>query len=270
MNRTLRWLIGFVLPPLLLLLLVLLAWDAAVVWLKIAPYVLPRPWGVWAAASDHARELRSASGLTAAGALCGFAASLVAGTAVALVFSQSRVIQRSIYPYAIFLQTVPVIAIAPLVITWFGTGFLSVAIVAFIISLFPIITNATAGLTTIDQSLLELFAMHNASRAQVLLKLRLPNAVPYLVAGAKISCGLSVIGAIVGEMFAGYGTDSFGLGYLMVLTSGKLSTDYLFAAVVCSTLLGIAIFGAVSLIGSTILSRWHTTSSDDNSFSRRG
>src|SRR5262249_18495250 len=146
-----------------------------------------------------------------AAALLGFAMSLAAGTALALVFSQSRIVQRSIYPYAIFLQTVPIVAIAPVLILWFGYGLAGVVSVSFILSLFPIITNATAGLTMVDANLIELFEVNNASRGQMLFKLRLPNAVPNLVTGAKISCGLSVIGAIVGEIYAGFQGDNYGL-----------------------------------------------------------
>jgi NitT/TauT family transport system permease protein len=105
--------------------------------------------------------------------------------------------------------------------------------------------------------LLELFEINNASRAQVLFKLRLPNAIGHLVTGAKISCGLSVIGAIVGEMSAGFGTRSFGLGYLITMATGKLDTAYAFAAVICSALLSVAIFATVSSIGAVILARWH-------------
>ncbi len=160
--------------------------------------------------------------MTAAAALLGLAASLVVGMLVAVAFSQSAIVRRSVYPYAIFLQTVPSVALAPLVIVWFGLGFRSVVIVAFIISLFPIITNATTGLLDLDHNLLELFTMASASRSQVLLKLRLPNSIPYLIAGAKISCGLSVIGApIVGEFMAGIGDGSFGLGYLIYFRLGK-------------------------------------------------
>ena len=183
--------------------------------------------------------------------------SLVAGTALGLVFSQSRIIERSLYPYAIFLQTVPIVAIAPVVVMWFGHGFAGVVAVSFILSLFPMITNATTGLTAVDPQLVELFEIYNASRWQALVKLRLPNAVPYLVTGAKISCGLSVIGAIVGEISAGFGTQSFGLGYLISTTSGNLDTAYALAAVLASTLLSIAIFAAVTSLGATILTRWH-------------
>ena len=160
-----------------------------------------------------------------------------------------------------FCQTVPSVALAPLVIIWFGPGFASVVVVAFIISLFPIITNATTGLLDLDRNLVELFAMSSASRRQVLTKLRLPNSIPYLIAGAKISCGLSVIGAIVGEFTAGYGESAYGLGYLIIATSGRLQLDYLFAATLAAMLLGVVFFGAISLVGDWILRRWHAPGS---------
>ncbi|MBI3838010.1 MAG: ABC transporter permease [Planctomycetia bacterium] len=244
-------------PPMAFFALVVAIWQAATMFWNIPVYLVPAPGRVLLAAGEHAGELASATWLTASGALCGFALSLVAGTALGLIFAQSRMIQRSVYPYAIFLQTVPIVAIAPVVIMWFGNGFGGVVAVSFILSLFPIITNATAGLTTVAQHLVELFEIHNATRAQELFKLRLPNAVPHLVTGAKISCGLSVIGAIVGEISAGFGTQSFGLGYLITMTSGKLDTAYAFAAVLSSTVLSIAIFAAVNTIGATILTRWH-------------
>jgi NitT/TauT family transport system permease protein len=129
--------------------------------------------------------------------------------------------------------------------------------VSFIISLFPIITNMYAGLMAIDANLLELFELHNATRWQTLIKLRLPSAVPSLVTGAKVAAGLSVIGAIVGEFFAG-ATSLYGLGYLIPQALGQLKLDYGFAAVICSALLGLAVFASVSMAGSTILRRWQT------------
>ncbi len=257
MKRSTRYLLQVVLPPVAFFVALLAAWEGATAIWDIPLYLVPPPSRVLAVARDHASELANATRLTAEGALCGFAASLAIGTLLGLAFSQSRIVERSIYPYAIFLQTVPIVAIAPLIITWFGYGFTSVVVVSFTLSLFPIIANATSGLTMVEPNLLELFAIHNASRWQVLVKLRLPNAVPHLVTGAKISCGLSVIGAIVGEIFAGFGTTSLGLGYLITAAVGKLETAYLFAAVICSTLLSIAIFAAVNLVGATILARWH-------------
>ena len=252
------WLVEVALPPLAFLVLVVAIWQAATVWWEVPAYLVPSPMRVWDAAREHAEELSVATWMTTVAALGGLGASLVVGTTLGLLFAQSRVVERSIYPYAIFLQTVPIVAIAPLVVLWFGYGLTSVVMVSFILSLFPIVTNATAGLTSVDPRLLELFAIHNASRAHVLFKLRLPNAVPYLVTGVKISCGLSVIGAIVGEMFAGHNTERFGLGYLIRMTTEQVNTAYAFAAVLSSTAVSIAVFAAVSSIGATILSRWHT------------
>jgi NitT/TauT family transport system permease protein len=245
------------LPPVVFFAVVVAAWQAATTLWEIPVYLVPGPARVLEAAREHALQLASATRLTGAGALAGFGLGLIVGTALGLVFSQSRLIERSVYPYAIFLQTVPIVAIAPVLIMWFGNGFGGVVAVSFILSLFPIITNATAGLTTIDVNLLELFEINNASRSQVLFKLRLPNAVGHLVTGAKISCGLSVIGAIVGEISAGFGTQQFGLGYLISAATGKLDTAYAFAAVICSTLLSLAIFVVVSVIGAAILTQWH-------------
>ena len=176
--------------------------------------------------------------------------------AIAVLFSQSRILERSLYPYAIFLQTVPIVAIAPLIVLWIGHGLYGIVAVSFIISLFPIIVNTTAGLTSTSAELLELFALNGASRWQTLTKLRIPNAVPSMLTGAKISCGLSVIGAIVGEFFVGHTTTHYGLGYLVLSTSQNLKTAHLFAAVIASALLGIALFGIVTLTGSTLLARW--------------
>jgi len=259
MTQPARWFARQVLPPLVLLLIVLGLWDIAIVAFNIPPYLVPRPLAVANAAWLHSAELGRATLTTARGALCGFAASLVLGSLVALVFSQSRVLQRAMFPYAIFLQTVPIVAIAPLVINCFGTGFVSVALVAGIISLFPVLTNVTTGLTSIDENLLELFELHNASRWQVLWKLRLPSAAPYLVTGARVSCGLAVIGAIVGEFFAGYDPNARGLGYFITQTSGRMKIDYLFAAVGCCTCLGVTIFATVTLIGNLIAARWQPT-----------
>lgn len=256
MRRTAR-IIGCAGPPVLFLVLVLIAWDRLVVLLGVGRYLLPRPGHVWQAAREHAGTLASATALTGAAAVCGLAVSILMGTVVGFAFSQSRLLRRSMYPYAIFLQTVPIVGIAPLVISWFGTGFASIVVVSAVIGLFPVVTNVTTGLLAVDPTLAELFAVYNATRWQVLFKLRLPGAVPYLVAGAKTSCGLSVIGAIVGEMFAGYGAAAPGLGALIAQTHGRLETPYMFACILASTLLGVLFFCLASVVAGTILARWH-------------
>lgn len=240
------------LPPLGVLFLFLLSWEVSVRLYALPSYLLPAPSAVLEAAREHQALMLRASLLTAAGALGGFVASLVLGVLLALVFSQSRWIERSLFPYAVFLQTVPIVAIAPLIILWFGTGFQSVVLVACMVSIFPIITNTTAGLTHVPRPLLELFEVHNASRVQVLFQLRLPYSLPYVVTGARISSGLSVIGAIVGEFFAGFSTQHQGLGYIIIMTSGQLKTAWLFASILASTLLGWLIFSSVGWLGDRL------------------
>ncbi len=258
MNGRWRWLVEFVVPPLVLFVLIVIGWQLAAAAID-QKFLLPRPLQVLAAGRENAAALWAAACLTAGAAVAGFAVSLTVGLLVALIFSQSQIVQRSVFPYAIFLQTVPIVAIAPIIITWCGYGFQSVVIVATIISVFPIITSATAGLTLLDANLVELFEIYNASRWQTLVMLRLPNSVPYLVTAAKTSCGLAVIGAIVGEMFLGTSTTSFGLAHLITQTTGQLKTDYLYAAVFCSTMLGVGMFATVSAIGSLILRHWRFT-----------
>lgn len=256
MNRLSRWFIEFAAPPVALFIVVVAAWHAAVVALGIKRYIVPLPLEVFQAGWERRSELFAAAAMTGKAAGAGFVLSLAAGFAIACLFSQSRVIERSIYPYAIFLQTVPIVAIAPLIVLWFDYGFRSVVVVAFIISIFPVITNATAGLTTIDANVLELFELAGATRWQVLVKLRLPGSVPHLVTGARISAGLSVVGAIVGEIFAGAGAQRPGLGYLIQQTTGFQKTADLFAAVLTSAALGMIIFGAVSAVGSLAMKWW--------------
>lgn len=251
MNRILK----AALPPAVLFVLVIGAWHFAVVTFGIKAFLVPKPSGVWQATVENRSELFTAIGLTAGAALCGFASSLLVGSLTACVFSQSRTIRSSCYPYAIFLQTVPIVAVAPIIVVWFGAGFHSVVLVSFMISLFPIVTNVTSGMLAVDPDLLDLFRLYRASRWQVLWKLRLPHSVPFLVAGARTSSGMAVVGAIVGEFFAGNLAERHGLGYV-ILQGQQFDTAKLFAGVLASTLLGITIFGASTLVGSTVLRRW--------------
>lgn len=243
------------LPPTALFVVVIIAWHYAVVGFGIKAFLVPKPGAVWTAAVENRAELQFAIGLTATAALCGFLSSLLIGSLTACVFSQSKMIRSSCYPYAIFLQTVPIVAVAPIIVVWFGAGFHSVMLVSFMISLFPIVTNGTTGMLAVDPDLLDLFRLYRASRWQVLWKLRFPHSIPFVVAGARTSSGMAVVGAIVGEFFAGNLAERHGLGY-MILQGTQFSTAKLFAAVIASTLLGITIFGATSLAGSTALSRW--------------
>jgi NitT/TauT family transport system permease protein len=164
-----------------------------------------------------------------------------------------------LYPYVIFLQTVPIVAIAPLLIIWSGNNFRTIVLVAVIISIFPVISNVTSGLLSIHENLRDLFRMQGATRWQMLIKLRIPSALPQLILGLRVSSGLSVIGAIVAEFFVGNSGEYDGLGTIMTARQALLRTPELMAALIACTLLGIALFALVNLLGATVLGRWTKT-----------
>ena len=248
--------LGAATPPILFFALLVMLWHALVTALEIPSFLLPGPLVVARAIWTNLPALASATWLTATAASAGLTLSFAVGSVIAVLFSQSRLVERALYPYAIFLQTVPIVAIAPLIVLWIGHGTWGVVSVSFIISLFPIIANTTAGLSALDADLVDLFTLNNATRWQILVKLRIPNAVPNMLTGVRVSCGLSVIGAIVGEFFAGYGTQDFGLGYLIILNNAQTKTDYLFASVLFCTLLGLTFFAAVSAVSRRLQARW--------------
>ncbi len=224
----------------------------------IAPYLLPTPFMVLRAGITRHTSLLSSLAITATEAVTGLLCSIVVGVLMALVFAQARSLRRLLYPYTLLLQTVPIVAIAPLILMWVGAGTFSVALIAFIICLAPIIANTTQGLISVDRGFVDLFRMHGASRLQTLVRLRLPHALPSLFAGVRISSGIAVIGAITGELFAGSARVGVGgLGYAIQYASAQLETDYLFALVVAATALGFCFFFAVSLCEWALLHRWH-------------
>jgi NitT/TauT family transport system permease protein len=233
-------------------------WQLSLWLFKIPPYMLPPPGAVAHSVLTHLTSLLEATEITAEESLGGLAASIVIGVVVALIFAQSRWVRKMLYPYTILLQTVPIVAIAPLILMWVGAGTGSVALIAFIISLAPIIANTTQGLISVDENLVHLFLMHNASPAQKLFKLRLPHAVPSLFVGIRIASGISVIGAITGELYAGSSQVGVGgLGYSILYASSQLQTDYLFALVFAATVLGFSFFFVVTFFEWYFLHRWH-------------
>jgi NitT/TauT family transport system permease protein len=237
----------------------LLALWQCIIWIfRVAPFMLPSPGAVAGALAVRRGALLNALALTAEEAAGGLAASIVVGIAVALLFAQSRWLRRMLFPYTLLLQTVPIIAISPLILMWVGAGTPAVTLIAFIISLAPIIANTTQGLISVDENLVQLFLMHNASAGQVVFKLRLPNAVPSLFVGIRIASGLAVIGAITGELYAGSSrVGEGGLGYSILYASTQLQTDYLFALVVAATALGFGFVFVVMFLEWYFLHRWH-------------
>jgi NitT/TauT family transport system permease protein len=233
-------------------------WQAVVSLKHIPVYMLPGPLVVAKAVHERFSSLVSSLLITTEEAAGGLAASIVVGVAVAMVFAQWHWLRRLLYPYTILLQTVPIVAIAPLIINWAGAGIFSVTVVTFIICLAPIIANTTQGLISVDQNLIHLFLMYKATPAQVLLKLRLPNALPSFFTGIRISAGISVIGAITGELFAGSTrVGEGGLGYAIIYASNQMEAGYLFALVFAATVLGFAFFFIVMFLEWLALHNWH-------------
>jgi NitT/TauT family transport system permease protein len=236
----------------------LFVWQLVIWVFHVQKFMLPSPWAVAQAVVARFPSLMMSLAITAEESLGGLIASIVVGVLIALLFAQSRWVRTMLYPYTILLQTVPILAIAPLILMWVGAGAAAVTFIAFIISLAPIIANTTQGLISVDENLVNLFLMHNASPAQMLLKLRLPHAVPSLFVGIRIASGIAVIGAITGELFAGSSrVGEGGLGYSILYASTQLETDYLFALVLASVVLGFSFFFIVTFLEWQFLHRWH-------------
>ena len=224
-------------------------WSRVVAFAHVPAYILPGPRAVGKALLERYPSLLNSLCITTGEAAGGLAASIVVGVAIALVFAQSRWLRQLVFPYTILLQTVPIVAIAPLIINWVGAGVTAVTIVTFIICLAPIIANTTQGLISVDENLVHLFLMYNAKPAQILFKLRLPNALPNLFTGIRISAGISVIGGLTGELFAGSTrVGEGGLGYAIIYANNQMETAYLFALVLAATALGFSFFFIVMFV----------------------
>jgi NitT/TauT family transport system permease protein len=250
--------LAIVAPPAVGLVVMLVAFElVARAFFADAAYLLPPPSAIAKVAWHERALLASATLATAKTSVLGFVASAVLGLLFAIALSSSRILERALYPYAIALQTVPIVAIAPLLVVWLGVGPRSVVASAFIVSVFPVVTNALAGIRGVDPALRDLFRLYGASRLAVLVKLELPHATPSLSTGLRVASGLAVIGAIVGEFVAGFAERDPGLGIVVMTAYRQLRTDLLFAAVGCSALLGIALFLSVSFVAWLRLRAWY-------------
>jgi NitT/TauT family transport system permease protein len=236
----------------------MLLWVGIVQTLHLKPYLLPTPAAVVAAGWDRFPSLVTSFVITAIAAAVGLAGSIVVGVAAAILFAQSRWIRRMFFPYTILLQTVPIVAVAPLILMWVHAGIFSVALIAFIICLSPIIANTTQGLISVERNLVDLFVMNSATPVQLMFKLRLPHALPSLFTGVRISAGIAVIGAITGELFASsYRVGVGGIGYAIQYANSQMETDYLFALCGAATVLGFTFFFSVMFLEWFFLHKWH-------------
>src|SRR4051794_8165254 len=252
---------GIVLPPLLVFIVIVAAAEIYLRWRAVPAYLVPKPSAILDVFGDPDQREQLIKGLreTTKATLIGFGGSAVAGVVIAVLLSSARIVQRAVYPYTIFFQTVPLVAIAPLLVIWLGYGLKPVAISAFIVSVFPVIANTLAGLLSTDPALRDLFRLYGASRVATLWKLRLPAALPNIITGLRIAAGLAVIGAIVGEFVAGVLTRGAGLGVSILVAKRLGNTADIFAAVLVASMLGLAMLAAINLVGYLALRRWHTS-----------
>ncbi len=250
-ERTLR-----IVLPLAMLALVVLAWDLAVRAFAIPPYVLPSPALVCATLINDASLLLQSLLVTLSIAFQGFLLAAIGGIALAVAFNQWRIAEYSLYPYAVILQVTPVIAIAPLLLIYLPQP-LAVLICAWIVAFFPVLANTTLGLNSVDHNLVSLFQLYKASRWQVLRHLKLPAALPQILAGLRIAGGLSLIGAVVAEIAAGSAGAGSGLAYRIAESGYRLNISRMFAALLLLSLAGVAIFFVLSALSHFLLRRWH-------------
>ncbi|MDQ6423213.1 ABC transporter permease [Paenibacillus sp. LHD-117] len=246
-----------VVPPVSAFIIVVGLWELIGRQFDVPVFLLPKPSDIVNAASENWGSLSAALITTASETVIGFLLSVIIGIGAAILLASSKLVERSVYPYAIVLQTIPIIAIAPIIVIWFGAGINAIVFITFLIGFFPMLSNTLIGLNSTDHNMKNLFFLYNANPFQTMIRLRLPAALPYIIGGLKISATLSVIGAIVGEYMAGLGGANGGLGYAITVAATRLRTPYLFACGLSASILGIVFFLIVNQISKWLLSSWH-------------
>src|SRR5919199_2868689 len=247
-----------VIAPVVVGILAILAWDIFVRVTKMPPYLLPGPFLVIKTLISDCNTLFPSLIITLQITIAAFVAAVVSGLLVAILFTQSKWIERSFFPYAVILQTTPIVAIAPLIIIWLkNSTFAALVVCAWIVAFFPIVSNTTLGLNSVDHNLSNVFQLYRASRWQTLLYLRLPSALPYFLGGLRISGGLALIGAVVAEFVASTGGSKSGIAYQILMSSYNLQIPRMFAALIMTTGLGVIIFVLLTLLSDFLLRSWH-------------
>ncbi|KRE18277.1 ABC transporter ATP-binding protein [Bosea sp. Root381] len=246
-----------ILAPLAIGVLALALWEFMVRWNEIPHYVLPGPLLVGETLVADWGTLSGSLWITLKITFMALAAAVVVGVTLAVLFTQSKWLEMSLLPYAVILQVTPIVAIAPLIIIWAGEIDLSLLICAWIVAFFPILSNTILGLNSADHNLVNLFQLYGATRWQTMRYLKLPAALPYFLAGLKVSGGLALIGAVVAEFVAGTGGSASGLAYRILESGYQLKIPRVFAALLMISLSGVAIFLVTSWISHLLLRRWH-------------
>jgi NitT/TauT family transport system permease protein len=247
-----RW----VLPAVVMVLSIWL-WDRIVVWNAIPHYILPGPGLVAQTLVRDWAILFDALMVTLQITLMALAVAVVGGVGLAVLFTQSRLVEMSFYPYAVILQVTPIVAIAPLIFIYVDNRSAGLLICAWLVAFFPVLSNTTLGLNSADHNLRDLFRIYGASRWQTLRFLRLPSALPYFLGGLRIAGGLSLIGAVVAEYVAGTGGVQSGLAFRILEAGYRLNIPRMFAALFLIAASGVIIFAGLSFISYMLLRKWH-------------
>jgi len=261
--RLLRLGLGRIAAPLGVGALLLALWEIIVRAEGIPPYILPGPLLIAETLRADGPSLLGSLLVTLRITLAALAAAAILGGGIALLFSLSRILALSFFPYAVILQVTPIVAIAPLIIIWVREPFLALLVCAWIVAFFPIVANTTVGLNSADRNLLALFRLYGASTGKTLRYLKLPTALPYFLAGLRISGGLALIGAVVAEFVAGTGGNETGLAFRILEAGYRLAIPRLFAALLLLSLTGILIYLALDFLSRLLLRHWHESAITD-------
>lgn len=250
-----------VIAPILVGLFVIFAWEFWVQIMGIEPYLLPGPFKVLKTLYQEWNQLFISLLITIQITFLALTLAIVLGVLLSIIFSQSKWIEKGLFPYVVILQTTPIVAIAPLIIVWLNNNtFAALVVCAWIVALFPIVSNTTLGLNSIDSNLRNIFQLYQANRWQTLIYLRFPSALPYFLGGLRISGGLALIGAVVAEFVAGTGGARSGLAYQILMSSYNLQIPRMFAALFLLSISGVIIFITLRILSDWLLRNWHESS----------
>jgi len=245
--------------PLLVGALLTALWQGLVVGLELPPYLVPSPYLMLQTLVADWATLGMALLSTLKVTLLAFVTATAVGVLISFLFVQSRRIETALFPYAVLLQVTPIVAVAPLIIIWVKNPIAAMTVCASLVALFPIISNTTLGLRSVDPDLQSYFKLNRATRWQQLLRLRIPSALPYFFGGLRISSGLSLIGAVVAEFVAGTGGAGAGLAYQILQAGFQLNIPRMFAALLLISLAGVALFALMAWLSKLALGSWHAS-----------
>lgn len=240
-------------PPVLTFIVVLVLWQGITTGFHVPVYIFPSPAAVWQQATLHRQALLGATAATVEESVLGLLLGALVGFLGGTLFTYSGFARRSLYPYAIALQTTPILAIAPLIIMWVGSGVPARVIIAAIIGMFPVLVNTALGMMSVTPAARDLMHIYQVSRLKEFLYLRVPTTLPYTLSALKVSATLSIIGALVAEFVTG----NAGLGFIIIESSYQMETAYLFSAIIAAALTGLVFFLAVEILSYLLLHRWH-------------